>query len=664
MATKFYLRNDAADVDLTAQLDKALSVTAGASQQDKTTSTVAGPTAGVQVTDGAGGTAIVWWTVPLNAVTISGAINMRAYGRQTLASANVGPQYRIFRCDGSGAEISEILNSEAGSEFSTIFGAKDWSASPTSTTLANGDRIKVVLYGNDAGGNMANGFSFLMRINTADATTCWVQFSETINEYTTPTLAAALAVALDITADLTAPTYLAAALEIPIEIAAALDAGGPDPVLMAAQLEIEIAISASLSAVAAADLAAALTIPLDIRAALSTFNVDVPYSVDLAPGELPQIVFEMELSPTVWTDFSDRLLSARFRRGRSSLLEGMTPGTLEVRVDNHDGVFSPWNEAGAHYEAMDLGRRMRLRAVIGAEEYPLAVASVKSFGHEFMGPIQANQHLQGVDVFERFGKWIPSVHFGAPVTLSPQGAGERILTLLSFVPWGEAETSISAGEYEYLFSKELNNQSILDAIGDVVKLERGLCYIDGRGYVVFQDKFDRLGEDRVAAFGSVSPSLPVATYTLAYSDEGIYNHATTHRARYGEADLEAEIGDSIDRFGRSSYHLDPSLADDLDSDGRAANWVQRFVNAFAWPRAKLTSLTINPNVSDEATRTALWYACLTGEPGKRLVCDFPERYVNLEDYHIAYVDTSVDMKRFPGSWRTVWGLELREGSTY
>lgn len=182
-----YLRDAASDIDPGAELEKLASPTRGAAAVSKVTNTAAGPTAGVQVTNGAGGTAIAWLSAPLDAVTIAGTVTFNVRMAESAAQANTGAQVKIERCNGAGVVQSTIVNSEQGTELTTSESARNWTATPTSTALSAGDRIKITVLGNDAGGNMGSGRTFTLWYDgpTAGASgDSYVTFTESLSEQT------------------------------------------------------------------------------------------------------------------------------------------------------------------------------------------------------------------------------------------------------------------------------------------------------------------------------------------------------------------------------------------------------------------------------------------------------------------------------------------------
>lgn len=157
-----------------------LSEARGNGVNNQATSTVAGATNGVEV-----GNNIEWISEPLAAdVTIAGSITFNLRMLESAMAANVGAQCVIERLDHLGAIISTVIDSEQGVELGTAEAAQNWSASPTSTAFNKGDRIRVRVAGNDAGGTMASGntFTFSYDGTTAAASgDSYVTFTETFS---------------------------------------------------------------------------------------------------------------------------------------------------------------------------------------------------------------------------------------------------------------------------------------------------------------------------------------------------------------------------------------------------------------------------------------------------------------------------------------------------
>lgn len=147
MSTQLWLRSIASDLNTSGAL--ALWPVRGPLSQPIVTATVASGT-NIQATYSSGGTAVAFYSLPLTGVTISGNITVNIRALESSASANACVGIQIDRVDSSGTFISTIVANQAvtGTELGTTDGATSGSATltPTSTTLATGDRIKVTLF--------------------------------------------------------------------------------------------------------------------------------------------------------------------------------------------------------------------------------------------------------------------------------------------------------------------------------------------------------------------------------------------------------------------------------------------------------------------------------------------------------------------------------------
>lgn len=160
-------RNDAKADGSTSGWDLAwLSTTRGAGVASAAATTVAGPTNGLEVGNVR---PFEWLSEPLAAdATISGTITFNIRCLESSMSANAGPQVIIERVDSTGAIVSTVVNSENGTEAGTSEGAKNWTATPTSTDFQKGDRIRVRVLANDVG-TMGAGFTFTVVYNGTSA---------------------------------------------------------------------------------------------------------------------------------------------------------------------------------------------------------------------------------------------------------------------------------------------------------------------------------------------------------------------------------------------------------------------------------------------------------------------------------------------------------------
>jgi len=130
---------------------------------------------------------MAWFSNPLNAVTISGSItpNLRALENNAMANAFV--TIRIYkRSSGGTYTLISDPGDSIGTELGTTEAVRTASLIPTSTALADGDRIAILLIWMAVSGS--TGFSTTGFFNGAAGATgdTYVSFNETITEYVPP----------------------------------------------------------------------------------------------------------------------------------------------------------------------------------------------------------------------------------------------------------------------------------------------------------------------------------------------------------------------------------------------------------------------------------------------------------------------------------------------
>lgn len=180
-----YLTDTAAAVNPGSEDERLADLARGAGLATGVTDTVLGPTAGVQVTRTAGGTALTWISGGIAAAfTLAGPITVNVWMSESNGLANVGAQVKIERADSAGVVLSTVANSEeATTELAVGTRALvSWSVVPTSTNFAAGERIKITVLGNDGPAIvMAAAFTFdlgFAGVTAAADGDSWVRFAD------------------------------------------------------------------------------------------------------------------------------------------------------------------------------------------------------------------------------------------------------------------------------------------------------------------------------------------------------------------------------------------------------------------------------------------------------------------------------------------------------
>lgn len=183
MATTIYLTNAASDISgPVEELEARVAVRgAGLSSGAADTATFAV----ILTRDTTNDVLVTWYTRPLDAVTISGTLTLNVWMSESNMSANVDAGIRIFRTDNSGTDVSTIVTTYRGVEVAvTTRAVNNWTASPTSTTLSAGDRLRFEIHGGDTLAQ-ASGFTFDGSWGATSASVdgdTFVTFAETITE--------------------------------------------------------------------------------------------------------------------------------------------------------------------------------------------------------------------------------------------------------------------------------------------------------------------------------------------------------------------------------------------------------------------------------------------------------------------------------------------------
>jgi hypothetical protein len=150
-----------------------------------TTSTVAGPTAGLEMVETY---PVFWVSPPLDAdVTIAGSITFNLWAGESSMSANVAINAIIEKIDGATGAFTTIHKTVRTAELGTTRAAANFAETPTSTACKKGDRLRIRVFGDDAG-TMASGYTFNFSHSGGTAGgdgDSYVTFTETIGFITT-----------------------------------------------------------------------------------------------------------------------------------------------------------------------------------------------------------------------------------------------------------------------------------------------------------------------------------------------------------------------------------------------------------------------------------------------------------------------------------------------
>lgn len=121
----------------------------------------------------------------------------------------------------------------------------------------------------------------------------------------------------------------------------------------------------------------------------------------MAAAGIPTTTIEVEFTAGVWTDVSTRVQgeSIEIKVGRDSAASGILPGTLDLVVDNPDGVWTPDNPLSSLYPNLVEGKRIRVKTSKGAATSVRFVGRLTTIEPDFPStPELATTRLGAVDL--------------------------------------------------------------------------------------------------------------------------------------------------------------------------------------------------------------------------------------------------------------------------
>lgn len=146
--TQVFLTDTASDVS-TASVDREAWTSRGAGVQTDVTNTVAGWTAPIQITDTAGGTVVDWFTRPLTAFTIGGAVRCNVY-LATSPTSKAHVRIEVARVAGDGTSPTVWASGETSGDIIGASPSYSWLIAGADLAVSDGQRLRIRLYIDDS----------------------------------------------------------------------------------------------------------------------------------------------------------------------------------------------------------------------------------------------------------------------------------------------------------------------------------------------------------------------------------------------------------------------------------------------------------------------------------------------------------------------------------
>jgi hypothetical protein len=167
-------------------------------------------------------------------------------------------------------------------------------------------------------------------------------------------------------------------------------------------------------------------------------------------------------------------------RGRPSELEQCEAGTMSFTLENEDGYFTPTNVNSPWFGNIKPLRQVRYSILADGVTYPMYHGFVEDWQASFQGNV-AVVNITTADLFTWLAKRKLSMSFDTQTT------GARIGKVLDAVEWDTSYRDIDDG-WDTVTGSTISDVSALDEIHALANCERGLFFIDRRGYARYQDR--------------------------------------------------------------------------------------------------------------------------------------------------------------------------------
>lgn len=295
--------------------------------------------------------------------------------------------------------------------------------------------------------------------------------------------------------------------------------------------------------------------------------------------------------------------------GRDDELSQSDPGRAVFTLENGDGRFSPENASGAYYPNVKPMRQIRLQATFNAVTYNLFRGFVERWDVRAEPPQYVI--VTCVDGFLRLARARISTSYGA------QLSGARVGAVLDSIGWPASLRDLDAG-VSTLPAATLSNVQALQHLNEVVQVEDGVFWVDGRGYAVFRDRHARLTDTvssvSQATFGGAS-GLPYQTPALRRDSRDIYNDVRITRT--GGAQQVRADSTSDNDYGTQTYTLE---SPHFQTDVQALDYAGWFLYQHKDPLPRLDRIVVEAGGDD-----TLWEKVLSLEINHRItvVHQFP-----------------------------------------
>lgn len=180
------------------------------------------------------------------------------------------------------------------------------------------------------------------------------------------------------------------------------------------------------------------------------------------------------------------VLSVSTSRGRSSVNDEYSVGSLSAVLKNLTGKYSPYNSSSPLYGNLLPGRPMKLEVVVGATTYPIWRGTLGNFGQSRSSEPGSYVDLDGLDDFDQFRLGSVRVNY-----VETKRTDELLTLTLDAAGWPAGRRTLDTGQITVPKYWSYRDAPV-EALRKAVKQEMGGFHFLGKdGNYVFRNRYYR-----------------------------------------------------------------------------------------------------------------------------------------------------------------------------
>jgi hypothetical protein len=306
----------------------------------------------------------------------------------------------------------------------------------------------------------------------------------------------------------------------------------------------------------------------------AAFDSNVSVTVEAGFGSGP-----LTASPT-WTDISADGRGANWNRGRNSVVGDFPAGAGNLRLNNLDGDYYPWNTSSPYSPNVKMGVPIRVRATHNMVTYDLVRGYVRSWAN----PSPIDEEIVTVPFVETYARLASN---RIQTSMAAARTDVRIGAILDAAGWPAGWRNLDVGIASVAAIEP--DASAVFLLRDTTTAEQGQIFQDASGDVRFVAR-GATSVTPAAVFGPSGSDLTYTNVNVDFDDDFLFNKALV-TGSIGDQQ-SASDATSITDHGPVNF---PSInSDAIVGEPEALNVAEWIVANHKTVEPRITGFTIDP----------------------------------------------------------------------